>query len=961
MYAPIQRAQMGVFMIEKNTLNKNSRLSGFNSAPWIAFFSTLAMLSLFFLVTGTSPFGPNTILISDLGIQYAPFLIGYKEHLLSGDMLSYSFLLGMGKNTLGLFAYYLSSPFNFLTFLFPKGMISQAVVMLIMSKLALASVFATLFLQKRSGLKAKMSALFGVSYAMSSYAVVYMINIIWLDGFMLFPLLLLFIEYYLEDTRKWGRLVGLLLLMFVSGFYIAYMVGIFSFIYLVIRLIEDYRPGTDSQKNINILFKYVGSALLAAGISAIILLPAGVDTLSNPDYRAAKLTISGRFVLTDILNQLFSGTFDSLHSNKPFIYSGLGITFLVILYFLNPAIARRSKIVLGAILTGFLLSFHLNLLDYVWHLFDIPNWFQYRNAFLLVLMLILYAYLSYLKRDSLTPKHFIQAGLILLSGLICVSVLGDMRTESLRLYVNLIFGLLYFLILLGITVPKWPETITRLRRLAIPALVVLVCVDIAIANPLMLRFRSLGLQSVHASQVSDDIRYAETLVEQARERSTGNDSFRRIEIDNHINSIEASSGSAFLGIHSMSDFQSGSNKQLHRFLKQLGFATNYNYFSSMHNYTSVVADSFLGISHVLSEREDCYGLAPMSSAGETSFKTPDVQENEYTDKSDAKPQRIRSEIFLFENESALPLMFTVRPDASTFDFYSLEKETEDKDYFHFQNQWLASMFESFDRGDSVFYPAGEVEMSVFNAIQSEKWEIEPEKDQLIDLDTLGDEPVGNTGDGLTHYFQINPEAKISLDYELVVESEDPLYISVPHIGGGFEGEVRLDGEMVWYLNRSHYTMILFLGCFSPGETIHVSVVFDQEVSVASLLDTQFYYCDTQKFTELLAEQDPAEGISDLAVEDGRVSASVKLTEDRLLLTTIPYERGWTLRVDGVKTDIVPYQDALISVPLKAGDHSIRLEFRAPGLTAGIIISSISLCAFVLLMLVGRAKSKRSKP
>jgi uncharacterized membrane protein YfhO len=234
----------------------------------------------------------------------------------------------------------------------------------------------------------------------------------------------------------------------------------------------------------------------------------------------------------------------------------------------------------------------------------------------------------------------------------------------------------------------------------------------------------------------------------------------------------------------------------------------------------------------------------------------------------------------------------------------------------------------------------------------------PEKDQLTDWDTLGEEPIGNVGDGVTHYFQINPDTKMSLDYKLVIESEDPLYVTVPFIGSGFEGEVRLDGEMVWYLNRSHYTVILFLGCFSPGETIDVSVVFDQEVSVASLLDTQFYYCDTQKFAEFLTEQDPAEGISDLAAEDGRVSASVTLEEDRLLLTTIPYERGWTLRVDGVKTEITPYQDALISVPLSAGDHSIELEFRAPGLTAGIVISSVSLCAFAFFQLFGRLRSKR---
>ncbi len=947
-------------MIEKNTLKKDTRLSGFNSAPLIAFLSTMAMLSLFFLFSRTSPFGPGTVLISDLGVQYAPFLIGFKEHLLSGQMLSYSFILGMGKNTLGLFAYYLSSPFNVLTFLFPKGMISQAVVLLIMLKLSLASVFATLFLQKRSGRKDKISALFGISYAMSSYAIVYMINIMWLDGFMLLPLLLVFVENYLENPRKWGRLVALLFVLFVSNFYIAYMVGIFSFFYLLIRLIEENKFRAAGDIIIKIILKFIGCAVLAAGLSAVILLPAGLDTLGNPDYRSAELTLSGRFVLTDILNQLFSGTFDSLSSNKPFIYAGLGVTFLILLYFLNSGIARRSKIILGAILLGFLLSFHVNLLDYVWHLFDLPNWFQYRNAFLLVLLLVLYAYFSYLKRGSLTPKNCLHAGLILLSLMIFVHVLGDMRTESLRFYANVLFGLLYFLIFLGMTVPKWPEAISNLQRLAVPALVVLVCVDIAIANPLMLRYRSLGIQKFAATQLSEDIANAETLVNQAQDEQADREFFGRIEIDNVINSIEGTSGGPILGTRTVSNFQSGSNKPLHRFLKQLGFATNYNYFSARHSYSSVVTDSFLGISHLLSEKNDCSGLEPIASSGETVYQTPEGGADNTPVESDAKNVKLSSEIFLFENPSALPLMFTLRADAPSFDFFYLEKDTKDKDYFDFQNQWLASMFEAFEPDDRIYYPAGDPEVSVFNAIQSKEWEPELEEEQRTDLDTLGDEPVGALGDGVTHYFQVNPDAKMSLEYQLVIESEDPLYVCVPYIAGGFEGEVRLNREPVWYMNRSHYTMIMFLGCFSPGETIHVSVVFDKEVSVASLLDTQFYYCDTNKFAGLLAEQDPSAGISGLKAEDGYVSATVTLREDRFLLTTIPYERGWRLRVDGVETPVVPYQDALIGVPLSAGEHSVELVFRAPGLTAGIVISSVSLCVFVLLLIVGRIGFKRKK-
>ncbi|MBN1892408.1 MAG: YfhO family protein [Clostridiales bacterium] len=947
-------------MIEKNTLKTRSSFSAFNIAPYLSALSTLAMLTIVFLFMGIAPFGSNTILVSDLSIQYAPFLLGYKEHILSGEMLSYSFLFGMGKNTLGLFAYYLSSPFNFITFLFPKGMISQAVVLMIMLRLALSAAFLTIFLQNRSGIKDKMSAVFGAMYALSSYAIVYMVNIIWLDGFMLLPLLLLFVEQYLEDNRKWPRIVLLLFYLFVANFYIAYIVGVFSFIYLVIRMIENYRPGNDGKKIRRVIFRYIGLAILSAGLSAMILLPAGLDTLRNPDYRSAELTLSSRFVITDVLNQLFSGTFDSLHSNKPYLYAGLITTFLIILYFMNPGIAKRSKAVFATLLAFFVLSFHMSLLDYAWHLFDLPNWFQYRNAFALVLITILYAYLSFTKRGTLTARHCVKAGIVLLSMMIFVHVLGDMRNDGFRFYLNLIFGILYFLAVLGLTIPKWPESVSRLQKLALPALVVFIVFDVAIANPKILRPQALGYPSAPVAKQSTDISNAQALVaEAADEMDDEKIDFYRIEVDDIIRSIEASSAGSILGTRSISNFQSASNKHLHRFLKQLGFATNYNYFACSHSYTSVVPDSLFGISYILSESDRCAGLEfvsssakeyPLSARHESSDAASGLTEDEETD---------HSEIFLFKNMSALPLVYTVRADASEYDYYSLETDTDEKDYFQFQNRWLSSLFEAFPEGHFVYYPANRVEKAIFNAIESDQWMGEYDARNLIDWDTLGEEPVEPLGEGMMYYYQINPDAKMAINYEVTIESQDPLYVAIPFLGCGFEAQLLVNGELVDGYNRSHYTMITYLGTFSPGERIAVSVVFDKEQSVVSNMGADFYYCDTQKFAELLKEQDPASGITNLKAENGRVSATVSLDEDRLLLTTVPYEHGWTLWVDGEETEIEPYQDALISVPLAAGTHTVKLEFEAPGLMTGLIISLISAGAF-LAILITRKVLKREK-
>ena len=85
--------------------------------------------------------------------------------------------------------------------------------------------------------------------------------------------------------------------------------------------------------------------------------------------------------------------------------------------------------------------------------------------------------------------------------------------------------------------------------------------------------------------------------------------------------------------------------------------------------------------------------------------------------------------------------------------------------------------------------------------------------------------------------------------------------------------------------------------------------------------------------------------------DGYVKGRVSVSNDsQLLFTTIPYEKGWTAKVDGYDTDIVPIMnDAFIGIALpNYGEHVIELRFRAEGAVAGIIISIICFTLIILL-------------
>ncbi len=914
-------------MIERKTISERSGSVRKSYNPLISFFSTFFFILVLFAVYEYSPIGKDSILLSDLKTQYAPALIAYKNQLMAGESISYSFLIGLGKNTFGMFAYYLSSPLNFLSFLFPAGKIDQAVVLLILIKLSLAASFMTLFLEKRYGEKRRISVIFGAMYALSSYTIIFMINIMWLDGFLLLPLLLFFIERFLVDRSQWPQLVIVLLVLFVSGYYISYMVGIFSFFYLIGRLWGNH--GFDERDRKTTCFtmvRFILCAMLAALLSAFILLPAAMDTLRNPDFYVNAYTKPVNFTLLSFLDQFFAGTFDSLSTNKPFVYSGLATTLLCLLYFQNPEIPGRSKRFTASALILFIFSFQFSVIDHMWHFFDNPNWFKHRYSFLFIFLLISIAYQSFLHIKALETKAFLRTGAIFLAALIFVQRFGDLQSEGDRFLGNLFMGGLLILILYAFSRPKWPEVVSGLRILTVPMLVIVILLDILLFNPMYLRPKAFG-GAFKAADLAYVVDEAEGLIEYTKEKEMkeGN-SFFRTEIDNSLyNEVNAFNGAYFLDYHSVSSFLSCADKETNRFLKQLGYGTNFNYFTSIHSYSAIVPDSVMGIKYVMSQKNYCAGY-------------------------DAVLESESGTIRLFENSDALPILYPVKANAGTFDYYQLEKKLQDKDLFAFQDELLVSLFDSASSEEPVYYEAQTTGPVVFNAILKQTpFSPKSEDARVKDEDLLGLEAPASAHSKMITYLRINKNDNISLEYEVAIKSGDPLYLSIPAGTVNNEAEIYADSKLVGKLSASTFSQINFLGIFEPGRTITVRVVVAGELDEFSFLDADFYYCNTQRLAEVIDGSGARESVTGLEVSDGHVTATVSVPDSRLLLTTISCEAGWTLWVDGVRTEIVPYQDALISVPLEKGTHQIELRFAAPGLIPGIAITTVSLVGFLVLV------------
>jgi len=91
----------------------------------------------------------------------------------------------------------------------------------------------------------------------------------------------------------------------------------------------------------------------------------------------------------------------------------------------------------------------------------------------------------------------------------------------------------------------------------------------------------------------------------------------------------------------------------------------------------------------------------------------------------------------------------------------------------------------------------------------------------------------------------------------------------------------------------------------------------------------------------------------LEYDDTHIKASITAAKESTLFTTIPYEKGWKVKVDGVAIETHAFKDAFLSFEVEEGTHMITFEYFPYGLKTGIFITVVSILIFVGLVIIDK--------
>lgn len=535
-----------------------------------------------------SPFGSNSLIAGDIAGQYIPFWAYFKDCLLGKQSALFTFSKLLGGNMIGLWAYYLISPFNLLFMFFSKEKLALALVLV--TALKILACATTMYIFLKGKIKNKIVVLIlCICYAFQGYIIAFQINVMWLENLILLPLIALGIEKIInKDEYKLYTITLALSLIF--NFYIGFSTAIFSGMYYIfIKMTKN-----DYKSFIKKTVKFAIYSILSISIAAFILLPV-IYTLKSGRGSNFSINIetmfNSNFKLLEFFSKTLFGTINNqqVFTGLPNIYIGIPIIILVEMYFLNRSIPVKNKIISLIFITIMILSFKINIINLMWHGFKNPIGFLYRYSFIFTFLLIVIAAIAYgniEKNKTVTYKSIIIIAIINISGILIIKSKNYawISEKTILISIALVLGYLSLLLIY----------IYRPKKIIIKMLAILCVVEIT--SNYIFNLKQIEHQDIKV--YTDTLASYNEIIEEAKKYDK---SFYRMEKTTNFY-LNDSLLFNYNGIgHSSSTFE----EQQTEFIKKIG----YNWYIDFASYgfgNTIITDSLLGIKYKISKDDEMY-------------------------------------------------------------------------------------------------------------------------------------------------------------------------------------------------------------------------------------------------------------------------------------------------------------------------------------------------------------------
>lgn len=894
---------------------KKSRFFFDNRYILISFGATAGLMLIVYLCTQVFPFGDNTVLRMDLYHQYGPLFSELYDKIFSGGSFKYSWTSGLGSCFLGNYFNYLSSPIGAIVVFFGHNHVPEAIAAMVLIKAALSSATFTYYLKKSLHSQSPVSVAFGILYSFCAYMLAYYWNVMWLDAMVLLPLILLGIERIL-DHGKIGLYTTALALSLFSNYYMSYMLCIFSVIYFFYYCIinpngsnvisADYKkehPKGLRRKLRNSRF-FHGGVLFAAGS----ILAAGLMAFALvPTYKVLQSCSATSGSFPDEIKTYF--TFFDFFANH---FGSLSTT-----------IRSSGDDVVPNVYCG-VLTMILAVLYFFTKSISKKEKFATIGLLGLFYVSFNFNFLNYVWHGMHFPNDLPYRFSFMYSFILLVMAYKTfirLREFSARQIGLAGAALVFFVVLVEENKSKnvgdgtiyltlifavfyvLLMTVFKDKRYFAGSLAILLC--ICVCSEVIICDTSAFPNAITKSSYEDDYKDFREVKEYIDQNEK--DPFYRME----LTYLRTRMDNCWFGYNGVSVFSSMAYERLAKLEDHLGMMSN-RINSYTYNAQTPVYNMMHSLKYIVNNT------------------TPNVLENNkyYSD------YMTGNNFHAYKNNYCLPLGFCV--DGS-IEQWNHEKDITNPDPFQVQNDF--------------FKKATGEDKDVFISVPFDY------------INYTNVQPFTESLDqGDFRYTKSESDTDGSATFRLTTKEAGNYYVYY-YVDGADSKEVTITDQIGTITHSATQDCLLDIGTLDKNQTVSINIPFEKDSGGMKLY---VYRIDNDVF-EKGYKKLSKNTMTVTSFEDTSVSGTFKADGDCVLYTSIPYDEGWTVTLDGKEvpeSEIVKIGDALIGVKVSKGDHEISFNYEPVGLKAGITISAffavLALLAIILHLLKKKLRKKPSK-
>ena len=576
-------------------------------------------------------------------------------------------------------------------------------------------------------------------------------------------------------------------------------------------------------------------------------------------------------------------------------------------YFISAKVSNREKIMSGVIISIFMLSFMINVVDLVWHGFQEPNWINYRYSFMLSFLMLVFAHKGFNDIENISGKvHLTTAAFITMFLVVAQKYTFKANNSEEGAPLDFIQTILFTFVCLALYLIILGVYKKAINKQSIAIVMVLIISIEMFANGIS-NVAGLANDVVYSSYSSynDYIDNIRPIVDKVQESDT---SFYRMEKINH----RTTNDNMALNIRGLSNSSSTLNRETVEVLRHMGYFSAYH--KSQYYGGNPVSDSLLGLRYVIADTEESDPDAMTEKDHNKELFERYYQLYTSTDKYNA-----------YYNPHALSIAYGVSDSVFEYSFKGEDKKDVNLDPYQNLNEMISTMLGS-EKVIEVFEPVSVIDRATSNC------------------DT-------GSADHHYHYSPKDTDSVATVTYSFTAYRDGDVYFYIPSL---YQRKTELEVEGVkeyGFFYEDDTPRGFYLGYFEEGEEVYVKMTLTSGVLYIKMDAPAFYCLDTEVFMECIDELSKTQLTVNEDYSEDHIKGTIKtLQSSQTIMTTIPYDEGWRVKVDGKEVDISKTFDAFVSFEIEdEGEHTVELVYRSDAFVYGAACSTICFAVFIILI------------